>query len=109
MVLPKAARQDKREMPRFLIEVSHDSDHHGCVRALQALLSIGSQYVTRADWGCRHGVHRGWLIVEVDSRNLAECIVPPSLRMDSRVVEVNKFSLQEIQDMVRKLSDEQPG
>ncbi len=93
-------------MPRFLIEVSHDSDHHGCVRALQALLSIGSQYVTRADWGCRHGVHKGWLIVEVDSRNLAECIVPPSLRMDSRVVELNKFSLEEVQDMVQKLSGE---
>ena len=106
MVLPKAARQGKREMPRFLIEVSHDSDHEGCVRALQALLSIGSQYVTRADWGCRHGVHKGWLIVEVDSRNLAECIVPPSLRMDSRVVELNKFSQEEIQDMARKLSGE---
>ena len=93
-------------MPRFLIEVSHNSDHAGCVGALHALLSIGSQYVTRADCGCRHGVHKGWLIVEVDSRNLAECIVPPSLRMDSRVVELNKFSLEDVQDMVQKLSGE---
>lgn len=96
-------------MPRFLIEVSHDSEHEGCVRALHALVTLGSHYVTQADWGCKHGVHKGWMIVELDSKDDAQRIVPPSLRKDFRVVELNKFTEQEIKDTVRNLSAEQPG
>ncbi len=94
-------------MPKFLIEVSHSSDHEGCVRALHAILAFGSHYTTQADYGCLDGVHKSWLIVEVDSRNIAEGIVPPNFRGDVKVIQLNKFTPQEIQDLVRGLSGEQ--
>ena len=96
-------------MPRFIIEVTHPSAHEGCVRAVHALLNFGSHYITHAEWGCRDGVHKGWLIVDVDSKDTAKCIVPPHFREDAKVTELNKFSLEEAQRMLQKLSGEQPS
>ena len=98
-------------MPKFLIEVSHPSDHEGCVRAVQALLthwicSNESHYITHSDWGCRSGVHKSWLTVEVDSEDDAMRIVPPDFRRDTKVIPLNKFTLQEIQGLVQELSGE---
>ena len=93
-------------MPRFLIEVSHESEHEGCVRALHALVTLGSHYVTHADWGCKHGVHKGWLVAELNSKDDAQRLVPPSLRIDSRVVELNKFTEQEIKELIQELPSE---
>ncbi len=96
-------------MPKFLIEVHHPSAHEGCVRAIHALLTYGSHFITHADWGCGDGVHKSWLIVEVDCKDTAKCIVPPNFRGDAKVTELNKFSLQEVQGMLQKLSMEPEG
>jgi hypothetical protein len=96
-------------MPRFLIEVPHSSEHVACLRAIHALLSTGSHYVTHADWGCPDGVHKAWLIVEVDSKDDALCIVPPVFRSDTTVIELTKFSLQEARDMLQAHPGEQSG
>ncbi len=94
------------EMPKFLIEIPHSSEHEACVRAAHALLSIGSHFITNADWGCLDDVHKTWLTVEVDSKEDARRIVPPGFRSDAVVIEVNKFTLQEIQEMLQDLSGE---
>lgn len=94
-------------MPKFLIEVSHSSNHEGCVRALDAILTYGSHYITHAVWGCRGGVHKSWLTVEVNCEDTAKGIVPPNFRRDAKVTQLNKFTPQEIQDLVQGLSGEQ--
>ena len=96
-------------MPKFLIEIPHSSEHEACVRAAHALLSIGSHFITNADWGCLDGEHKTWMTVEVDSREEARQIVPPGFRREATVIEVNKFTLQEIQEMLQELSGEQLG
>ena len=101
-------------MPKFLIEVSHFSDHEGCVRAVQALLtswicSNDSHYITHSDWGCRGGVHKSWLTVDVASKDDAMRIVPPAFRRDTKVIQLNKFTLQEIQNLVQNPSMEPEG
>jgi hypothetical protein len=48
------------------------------------------------DWGCKAGTHAGWLIAEVDSRDEAALIVPPEFRKEARIVELNKFTREEI-------------
>ena len=55
-------------MPRFLIEVTHDAEMVACARAIDAFFKTGSHFFTHADWGCLDGDHKGWIIVEVDSR-----------------------------------------
>lgn len=56
-------------VPRFLIEFNHSTEHEGCVRALHAIMNYGSHLITNADWGCEDGVHSGWLIADLDSRD----------------------------------------
>ena len=96
-------------MPKFIIEVSHSSHHVGCMNTLHDLLTYGSHFITHADWGCHDGVHKAWLIVDVDCKETAKGIVPPSFRKDAKVTQLNKFTLQEVEVEVQKLSGEQSG
>ncbi len=51
-------------MPRFLIEVVHESEVVACARVVEVFLRTGSHYLTHADGGCKDGVHKSWIIVE---------------------------------------------
>ena len=57
---------------KFLIEVPHDANTVACARVVDVFLKSGSHFLSRADWGCRDGDHRAWMIVSVDSREDAE-------------------------------------
>jgi hypothetical protein len=83
-------------MARFLIEVEHEAEAGACDRAAQVLLTSGSHYLTHADWGCLDGVHTAWLIVEVETRELARAIVPPAHRARARVVALSHFALDQV-------------
>ena len=90
-------------MPRFLIEIRHSNEHEGCVRALDAIMQHGSHLVSRADFGCEDGVHIGWLIVDVDSREEAHQLVPPQYQADSRVIQLRRWRREEIEMMMAEL------
>src|SRR5258707_132029 len=87
---------------RFLIEIPHEPSGMACVRAVDELLKTGSHLFTHADWGCRDGEHKAWIIVEVDSKDEARAIVPPAFRSLARVIQLNTFSLQEIAEIRRQ-------
>ena len=92
-------------MPRYLIELSHDDEHEACVRALHAIQQYGSHFVTHADWGCRDGVHSGWLVAECDNRAQALGMVPPEMRGEARIAKVEHFTPDEIIDWLAQLED----
>ncbi len=84
-------------MPKFLIEVPHDSDVVECSRAVQVFLSTGSHFLTNAEWGCLDGVHSVWMFVDVENKAEAMGIVPPAFRSTARIVGLNRFSLSKIE------------
>jgi hypothetical protein len=88
-------------MPKFLIEVPHEAETVACAKAVQVLMSSGSHYLTNADYGCRDGDHRGWLVVEVDDRDEARSILPPVYRTQAKIVQLNRFSLEELDQIIR--------
>ncbi len=88
-------------MPRFLIEVVHESEVVACARVVEVFLRTGSHYLTHADWGCKDGVHKSWIIVELDSKSDALNIVPPDFRSQATVVQLNTFSLEQIEELRR--------
>ena len=90
-------------MPRFLIEIQHADDFEGCVKALDAIVNFGSHLVTNAEFGCEDGEHCGWLIVEVDTRAEALQMIPPQLRDGARIVQLKKWSREEIEAMTKQL------
>jgi hypothetical protein len=90
-------------MSRFLVEIPHSSEYEGCIRSLAAIMNYGSHLVTHADFGCDDGVHVGWLIVEADNHEAALQMVPPPYRSDARAVRLRKWTLDEIEAMLKEL------
>ncbi len=88
-------------MARFLIEVPHEAEHEACLRAVRILLTSGSHFLTRSDFGCLDGEHKGWLIVELESKEEARSILPPSFRSQANIVKLNKFTIEEIDELLR--------
>lgn len=88
-------------MPRFLIETAHEEETVACAKAVQLLMTTGSHFLTHADWGCTDGVHKGWVIVEVDSKDEARRILPPRYRDQAHIVQLNKFGMEELDELIR--------
>ncbi|MGE5664953.1 MAG: hypothetical protein ACM31I_11555 [Deltaproteobacteria bacterium] len=87
-------------MARFLIEVPHEEDERACARVVEIFLKSGSHFVTHTDWGCMDGEHKGWLIVEVETKEEARRILPPAFRNCARIVGLNKFSMEQIGEIL---------
>lgn len=80
-------------MARFLIEVPHEANAVACGQAVQIFMDTGSHFMTHADFGCADGEHKGWLTVDVATKEEALRILPPALRARARVVRLSKFSM----------------
>ena len=87
-------------MARFLIEVPHAKELLACAKVVQVFLNTGSHFLTHADWGCADGVHSAWFTVEADSKEEARLVVPPAFRGDAKIVSLNKFTVEEIDQIL---------
>jgi hypothetical protein len=88
-------------MARFLIEVPHESDVRACVRAVSVFLETGSHFLTHADWGCKDGVHKAWIIVDVEDKEQARNILPAAYRPQARIIGLNHFTMEEMDEIKR--------
>jgi hypothetical protein len=89
-------------MPRFLIEIPHDPEIVACARVVHVFLTSGSHLLSHADWGCMDDDHRAWLIVDVGSKDEARAIVPPAFRAAARIIGLNKFSIEQIEQILQR-------
>lgn len=89
-------------MPKFLIEVPHGEATTDCIRAIDVFLRTGSHYLTHADWGCQDGVHKCWMVIELGSRHEALNLVPADYRHDATVVQLNGFTMENLEKLHRK-------
>ena len=96
-------------MPRFLIEVPHESEVVSCYRAIRVLLETGSHFLTHADFGCDDGVHKAWMIVEAASKDEARNILPTAYRRQATIVQLCKFGLEELPDLMKRHGDRPEG
>ena len=88
-------------MAKYLIEVSHDAQPLACLMAVQLLQKTGSHFLTHADFGCLDGIHKCWVTVDVDSRDEARNLLPPAYRPRATIVQLNKFSLEQIDELLK--------
>ena len=85
---------------KFLIEVPHPEATVACARVVKVFLETGSHYLSHADWGCKDGVHKSWFVAEVDSKEEARNLVPPAFRAQAKVVQLNSFTMKDIDDIL---------
>ena len=90
-------------MPRFLIEVDHEPTTAACTQAVEIFLRTGSHFLTHADWGCLDGEHKAWITVELDSKDEALNIVPAAFRSRTRIVQLNAFTMQQLDQLRSQL------
>ena len=88
-------------MTRFLIEVPHDAQEAACARAVETFHQTGSHFLVNADWGCSDGEHKAWMILEVESKEDAHSVLPPSLRSEARIVRLNKYTMKDVEESLR--------
>jgi hypothetical protein len=86
-------------MTRYLVEVPHENSKQACDRAVRVFLETGSHFLTNADWGCSDDVHKAWFVVELESKEQAIAILPPLFRRDARIVALQKFTLEDADDI----------
>lgn len=89
-------------MARFLIEVPHEPETVACAKVVQIFLSSGSHFVSHADWGCMDGDHSAWLVLDVDTKEDARAVLPPGFRSNARIVQLNKFTMEEIDEILSR-------
>ena len=85
-------------MARFHIEVPHEAV--ACTHAAQIFLNAGSHFLTHADWGCKDGEHKAWIIAEVENKDEARSILPPVCRPQAKITRLNYYSLDQIDDIL---------
>jgi len=88
-------------MARFFIEVEHEAEEIACARAVKTLLKTGSHFLTYADFGCRDGEHKAWIIVDVENKEAARAILPTDARSKAKIVQLNKFSIEEMDEILK--------
>ncbi|MHC5076703.1 MAG: hypothetical protein ACYTFM_09775 [Planctomycetota bacterium] len=87
-------------MSKYLLEVPHEENKVSCEKAVRILLSTGSHFMTNAQFGCHDGVHKAWVIVDVDSKEEARAIIPTEYRNQSLVVKLTQFSLGKLNNII---------
>ena len=82
-------------MPQYQIELPHTEED--CSAAINMVVTYGMHLMNHTWFGCDSGVHTGWLNLEVNNELDARRILPHSLRNQARVIEVRKFTTEEVQ------------
>ena len=89
-------------MAKFLIEVPHDAERLACARVVEIFLKTGSHFLTHADWGCKDGEHKAWIVADVETKDEARSILPPAFRSQAKIVKLNYFTIDEIDEVLRQ-------
>ena len=92
-------------MTKFLIEVPHETEKVACALAVRILLTTGSHFLTHADFGCLDGEHKARITVEGESKEEVRSILPPTYRSQAKIVKLNKFTLEGIEELRRQHDD----
>ena len=87
-------------MAKYMVEVPHEAEKIACLRAAQILLKSGSHFLTNANFGCLDGEHKAWITVDVNNKEEAQAILPPEYRSIAKIVKLNKFTLEEIEELL---------
>ncbi|MDR5710394.1 MAG: hypothetical protein QN140_11305 [Armatimonadota bacterium] len=81
-------------MARYLIETRHTPEQ--CLADLDTVLEQSPGLLQKLEWGCRAGVHVGWITLEAPSAQDVVRQIPATMRDRTRVVEIQPFTPDEI-------------
>jgi hypothetical protein len=80
--------------PRFMIIAPHTAEQ--CLAALDEFAGHAPKLLAKMDFGCKAGDHTGYAIVHAENADAARNMLPETLRASAKVVELNKFTIDQI-------------
>jgi hypothetical protein len=81
-------------MAYFVVESHHTARE--CIWALREVHREGWETLGQYHWGCKDGVHTGWAILEASTKFDVQASIPRILRSQTRIVRLNRFTLDEV-------------
>jgi hypothetical protein len=84
-------------MSRYVIQSMHTAD--GCLQTLDDVLALGSDALARYDFACAvgdHSNHTCYTTVDAVDAIAARAALPSSVRAQAQVIEVGKFTPEQI-------------
>jgi hypothetical protein len=88
------------KMERYLIITSHTPEQ--CLKALDEFEAMSPMLLAKTDWGCMAGDHTGYTIVQAQSEDAARQMLPEDVRMQAKVIRLNKFTAEQIRQFHTK-------
>ncbi len=79
---------------KYLLETPHTKEE--CLKELDEILAEGKDVLNRFYWGCGKGDHTGYALIDAMSETEVKNLVPGFLRTKAKVVELAKFTPEEI-------------
>ena len=79
---------------RYIVESRHTEEE--CLKALDEILAKGADTLGKFEWGCKSGDHTGYAFIDAENESKVRSMIPQFLSEKTRVVQVGKFTPQEI-------------
>ncbi len=86
-------------MSRFLIQIPYPPDQQ--LDIMDRMMEHNVDLLCMTYWGEMDGEPSGWLVVLADSDGQAREMLPPDLRSQARIAQVQLLTPQDIQEMHR--------
>lgn len=81
-------------MLRYIVESPHTKEE--CLRALDEILAKSSETLNKFEWGCAEGIHTGYALIEAENEAKVRGMLPSFLSEKARVINVAKFTPEQI-------------
>jgi hypothetical protein len=81
-------------MAEYMIESEHSPEE--CSELLNEMVAYDKDLMEAFFWGCKSGVHKGWLMVEADNADDVREVLLPSIRNKTVINAVSRFSGEEL-------------
>jgi hypothetical protein len=86
--------EEEQTMARFLITCTHTPED--CVADLDSIVGQSQELLGRFDWGCKVDEHVGWAVIEAGDANTVRMLLPTNVRAKAHIVQLNKFTPEDV-------------
>ncbi len=93
---PPAVASGPAPTQHYLVISSHTKD--GCLSALDDM-ALDPALLSRFDWGCKVGHHKGYAILEAPDEKAAVALLPPSQRPGAQAILMTKYTPEKLQEI----------
>ena len=112
--MPLVIQWNKRDLPDVISaeELDKSINKFGCPTVEASAVTGEGVFLTlrkaaelillklNTDWGCKDGVHKAWVVVDVDSKEDALHALPPPYRGAATIVKLNQFTMEDMDELM---------